>query len=104
MLLSLLLLLCHLPSPSSAYRRTDDTTTAHTPFVPYERGFVGVTGLPDNFGRERVNEGAPGTQDYPRNYVEDEDLRGASAGHQTCPGMIGPLKDKKVRGLSNIES
>jgi hypothetical protein len=72
-----------------AYRIFNETDYSDPYFVPHEQGFTGHYGEPTNLGRERVNEGAPGTATQPRE-------EGASvATRQNCPGMIGPLGDGK---------
>jgi hypothetical protein len=40
------------------------------PFVPYEEGFVGYYGEPQNFKRERVNEGSPLSTEFARFFDE----------------------------------
>ena len=46
---------------------TDEVITEASPyFNPYNEGFVGTYGEPANVARERVNEGAPGTQENRR--------------------------------------
>ncbi len=44
------------------------------PILPYETGFVGYYGEPTNYLRERVNEGAPNTPEFPRQF-EYESIR-----------------------------
>ena len=70
--------------PASPYRVTDSNTSS-LPFLPYERGFVGLSGLPQNYLRERVNEGGPETQAYPHQ------MEGVNA-RQECKGMVGPVE------------
>ena len=55
-------------------------------FQPYATGFVGRFGDPNNFQRERTNEGA---QESP----EQELLLEGSEPRQICPGMVGPFSD-----------
>ena len=55
---------------------------------------MGRTGLPSNFLRERVNEGSPTTQIF--NWLS----KGSEHSGQACPGMVGPLKDKKYYCLA----
>ncbi|GMH72947.1 hypothetical protein TrST_g2518 [Triparma strigata] len=95
--LSLLVLSLVLLFPFAASYRVAPDTEAANPFVPYESGFVGVQNEPSNFLRERTNEGAPGTQTYPRQFGGQD---GDSRGKQICPGMVGPLTDGKYYCLA----
>ncbi|CAM9298355.1 unnamed protein product, partial [Choristocarpus tenellus] len=64
------------------------------PFAPYEEGFVGKYGDPfTTFTSDRINEGAPSTASYPRQY------EGVNA-RQICPGMVGPLGDGRYYCMS----
>ena len=53
---------------------------------PYDSGFVGVYGDPNNYQRERINEGAFETSDQELFY------EGVSP-RQACPNMVGPFSD-----------
>ena len=57
-----------------------------TYFKPYDRGFVGISGDPANYLRERINEGAQGTADM------DIIYEGVSP-RQSCPNIVGPFTD-----------
>ena len=90
-LLFLLLLL-----PTTETYRIAGTPSEGSPFVPYEQGFVGVQNDPSNLERERINEGSPKTQTYPRLFSD----QGEERGRQICPGMVGPLTDGKYYCLA----
>ena len=49
----------------------DELSTSPAYFVPYDKGFVGYYGEPENAQRERVNEGAPFTTAFPRIWEPD---------------------------------
>ncbi|GMH63949.1 hypothetical protein TrLO_g8091 [Triparma laevis f. longispina] len=96
LLLSIVLYCLHNLPTTHSYRVHPDTESS-TPFTPYESGFVGVQNEPSNYLRERTNEGAPGTQTYPRQFGGQD---GDNRGKQICPGMVGPLSDKKYYCLA----
>ena len=72
----------HFPFVSS-YNWLNENVTESL-FSPYEKGFVDRYGDPNVFQRERVNEGAPATEEQPRIW-EGVNPR------QLCPNMVGPL-------------
>jgi hypothetical protein len=55
-------------------------------FRPYDHGFVGYSGDPANYKRERINEGAFETADQ-------ELLFEGPSPRQACPNMVGPFSD-----------
>ena len=55
-------------------------------FRPYAKGKVGYFGDPNNYQRERINEGGPDSGDQ-------ELLFEGPSPRQVCPGMVGPFTD-----------
>lgn len=88
-----LVLLTTLASLAVDAYRIEGSASESDAFVPFEDGFVGKINEPSNFGRERVNEGAPRSQGFPRQFG---DMSMDNRGSQVCPSMVGPLKDNKV--------
>jgi len=74
---------------------TDEVITKASPyFNPYNQGFVGFYGEPAHVKRERVNEGAPGTQEFRRVSLDgSEETVFEVRPRQNCPGMVGPMED-----------
>ena len=87
----LLITVVHLASwPSAAGfrlyvpRTSPGQNISYMPFEPYERGFVGYFGDSTNVRRERINEGAPDTATFPRQFDGVHP-------RQVCPAMVGPV-------------
>ena len=84
----IILILCCI-SPLDSFRILDKSGKVNTSadyFQPYNPSFVGIYGDPNNFQRERVNEGSPQSADQ-------EILFEGQSPRQVCPGMIGPFSD-----------
>lgn len=69
-----------------AYKQEDGTNRNFSYFLPYETGFVGIYGDPNNFQRERINEGS-------FEHADKELIYENLIPIQVCPGMVGPFSD-----------